>query len=113
MNTHSSTEYALHQGQQLQTPVRRGTHILVTKGMVQLEGSATWVGDSTFGATAQLHEGQIHVVDHAGWIGVTAESDASIVAYAPQSALWGALNAAWEQAGRWLGRTDVVHLTAH
>lgn len=113
MNTLAATEFALSQGQQLQTPVRRGTRIVVTKGVVYLNGSATWVAESTFCVPHQLHEGQTHVVDQAGWLGIAATGEASIVQYMPQSAVLGVLNAAWEQAGRWLGRSEVIQHPAH
>ncbi len=109
MHTSTSTEFALSQGQQLQTPVRRGMHILVTKGVVNLNGPATWVPETTFCVDQQLHEGQTHVVDQHGWLGIEATCDASFVQYEPQSAMRGVLNAMWEQAGRWLGRSEVTH----
>lgn len=113
MNTLAPTEFALSQGQQLQTPVRRGTRILVTKGVVHLNGPATWVPESTFCVGQQLHEGETHVVDQHGWLGIAATCEANIVQYVPQSAVLSVLNAAWEQAGRWLGRSEVTHHPAH
>jgi len=112
MNNFRTTDINLRQGQALLTSVRRGTHIVVTQGNVHVDGPCIWMAETPVTVGMKLQEGQVHVVEQAGWIEISATSDASLVQYAPRPAMVSALHALWEQTGRWLGRSEIIPKSA-
>jgi hypothetical protein len=113
MSNFRRTEINLRQGQALPTRVRCGTHIVVTQGCVHVDGPCVWMSETLVSAGVRLQEGQVHVVEQPGWIEISATSQASLLHYAPRSAVASVLHALWEQSGRWLGRTDISPNSAH
>ena len=113
MNNFRKTDINLRQGQALLTTVRRGTHIVVTHGSVHVDGPCIWMSETLVTVGVRLQEGQVHVVEQRGWIEISATANASLVQYAPRSAMVSALHALWEQTGRWLGRSEIMPSSAH
>lgn len=113
MNNFRKTDINLRQGQALLTSVRRGTHIVVMQGSVHVDGPCVWMSETLVTAGVRLQEGQVHVVEQAGWIEISATSNASLVQYAPRPVVVSALHSLWELAGRWLGRSEISAKSAH
>lgn len=112
MNTFRQTEISLRGGQSVLTHVRRGTHLVVTKGSVHLDGPCIWVGETVVSVGCKFGEGQVHVVEEPGWVEISAKGDATVLQYAPPTMVTAALHTLWEQAGRWLGRTEILPKSA-
>lgn len=79
-------ETSLTQGQTLRTRVPGGTHLVVLRGDVHLERTCAWLGESFPAVGTTLAEGQVHCMEHGGWISVMALSEAQVLQHLPPSA---------------------------
>jgi len=70
---------ALRRGHTLRQHVPCGVTIIAAQGHVSLALPATWCTAQLHQAKLRLDEGEAHVVEDAGWILITAQSDAKLM----------------------------------
>ena len=78
MTTELPESICLQRGRTLRMAVDAGFVLRVAEGSVDLSAPPSWLGESVFSVKTRLEEGQIHVVERAGWIEVTALAPARV-----------------------------------
>lgn len=90
MDTELLQTTCLLPGQTLCTAIDAGAVLRVVQGRVELSLPPDWLAESLVGPRTLLEEGQGHVLERAGWIGVRALSPARVQTVAAPAPQWSA-----------------------
>ncbi|WP_422097985.1 hypothetical protein [Variovorax sp.] len=76
----------LEAGDSFRTAVDAGTWLQVAEGRVRVSSPPRWIGEAVWTAHTVLGEGEMHGVEHGGWIELTALSPVQLRLHAPVAA---------------------------
>ena len=77
----------LEPGQSLRTCVDAATWLQVAEGRARVVSPPGWFGGTVFMSEAVLDEGDVHRIEHGGWIEVSALTPVHLRVHAPVKAL--------------------------
>lgn len=76
----------LQAGQALRTALDPATWLEVLEGRAQLVSPPSWFGDTVFTVKSLLAEGDVHRLEHGGWIELSALTPVRLRVHAPRQA---------------------------